>query len=202
MVKVAGKRTTLAALGDHLRAIDGVEDGAFFPSAAQPGRLCALVVAPALDEAEVRRRLAERIDPAFLPRPLIRVERLPRDERGKLALTELQRLVGEAAPGGGDARCDRIARELVVEADHPSLPGHFPGHPIVPGVLLLAQVESVLRERGLRVVACTRVKFVAPVTPGQRYVLDVELRDLDAVAFTMKLPAGVAVSGSLRCAAA
>ena len=202
MVKVAGKRTTLAALGDHLRAIDDVEDGAFFPSAAQPGRLCALVVAPALDEAEVRRRLAERIDPAFLPRPLIRVERLPRDERGKLALSELQRLVGEAAPGGRDARCDRIARELVVEADHPSLPGHFPGHPIVPGVLLLAQVESVLRERGLRVVACTRVKFVAPVTPGQRYVLDVELRDLDAVAFTMKLPAGVAVSGSLRCATA
>jgi hypothetical protein len=99
MVKVAGKRTTLAALGDHLRAIDGVEDGAFFPSAAQPGRLCALVVAPSLDEAEVRRRLAERIDPAFLPRPLIRVERLPRDERGKLALTELQRLVGEGRAG-------------------------------------------------------------------------------------------------------
>ncbi|HEY8243634.1 MAG TPA: AMP-binding protein, partial [Casimicrobiaceae bacterium] len=102
MVKVAGKRTTLAALGDHLRRIDGVEDGAFFPSAVQPGRLCALVVAPALDEIEVRRRLAERIDPAFMPRPLIRVERLPRDDRGKLALTELQRLIGEAMPSGGD----------------------------------------------------------------------------------------------------
>jgi len=202
MVKVAGKRTTLAALGDHLRRIEGVDDGAFFPSVVQPGRLCALVVAPTLDETEVRRRLAERIDPAFMPRPLIRVERLPRDDRGKLALTELQRLIGETAPAGGDERCDRIARELVVDAGHPSLPGHFPGNPVVPGVLLLAEVESALRERGLRVVGCTRIKFVAPVTPGQRCVLDIALGDLDAVAFTMKLPAGLAVSGTLRCAAA
>ena len=202
MVKVAGKRTTLAALGDVLRAVDGVEDCVFFPSAAQSGRLCALVVAPALDESEVRRRLAERIDPAFMPRPLIRVERLPRDDRGKLALTELQRLIGESAPAGGDTRCERIARELVVDAGHPSLPGHFPGEPVVPGVLLLAQVESALLERGLRIVGCKRVKFVAPVLPGQRYVLDLELRDLDAVTFTMKLPAGVAVSGTLRCATA
>ena len=140
MVKVAGKRTTLAALGDHLRRIEGVDDGAFFPSVVQPGRLCALVVAPTLDETEVRRRLAERIDPAFMPRPLIRVERLPRDDRGKLALTELQRLIGETAPAGGDERCDRIARELVVDAGHPSLPGHFPGNPVVPGVLPLLSV--------------------------------------------------------------
>ena len=72
----------------------------------------------------------------------------------------------------------------------------------MPGVLLLAEVESALRERGLRVVGCTRIKFVAPVAPGQRCVLDIALGDLDAVAFTMKLPAGLAVSGTLRCAAA
>jgi 3-hydroxymyristoyl/3-hydroxydecanoyl-(acyl carrier protein) dehydratase len=137
-----------------------------------------------------------------MPRPLIRVERLPRDDRGKLALTELQRLIGEVKPAGGDERCERIAREIVVDASHPSLPGHFPGDPVVPGVLLLAEVERVLRERGLRIVGCTRIKFVAPVSPGQRCVLDVALGDLNAVGFTMKLPAGVAVSGTLRCAVA
>ena len=206
MVKVAGKRTTLTALGDHLRGLDGVVDGVFFPSAVQPGRLCALAVAPALSEGELRQRLAERIDAAFMPRPLILVAALPRDDRGKLALTELHRMIGEVAsahvPGGAgrDARCERIARELVVASDHPALPGHFPGSPVAPGALLLAQIEGVLRERGLRIVACTRVKFVAPVLPDIRYALDVAIGDLDAVTFTMTLPTGLAASGTLRCA--
>ena len=209
MVKIAGKRTTLNALGDHLRQIDGVVDGVFFPSAVRPGRLCALVVAPTLTEESLRRRLAERIDATFMPRPLILTDALPRDERGKLALTGLHRMIGEVAADATlasavarDPRCDRIARECAVPADHPSLPGHFPGHPIVPGVLLLAQVESVLRERGLRVIACTRVKFLAPVPPVQRYVLDISLDDPEAVTFTMKLPGGLAVSGTMRCEAA
>ena len=205
MVKVAGKRTTLTALGDHLRAIDGVVDGVFFPSAVQPGRLCALAVAPTLSEGELRRRLAERIDAAFMPRPLILTGAMPRDDRGKLALTALHRMVATAeapAEGEGDARCERIARELVVAADHPALPGHFPGSPVVPGALLLAQLEGVLRERGLRIVACRRVKFVAPVPPEVRVALDVAIGDLDAVTFTMKLPTGLAASGTLRCARA
>ncbi|MEO8485927.1 MAG: AMP-binding protein [Betaproteobacteria bacterium] len=208
MVKVAGKRTTLGALGDHLRQVDGVVDGVFFPGALQPGRLCALVVAPTLDEAELRRRLAERIDAAFMPRPMILVDALPRDDRGKLALTELHRMISEPGDAGTaaaldarDLRCERIARELVVDADHPSLAGHFPGHPVVPAVLLLAQVEAALRDRGLRVVACRHVKFIAPVLPAQTYALDVSLGDLDAVKFTLRLPAGVAVIGTLRCAA-
>jgi hypothetical protein len=206
MVKVAGKRTTLTSLGDHLRSIDGVVDGVFFPSAVQPGRLCALAVAPTLSEGELRRKLAERIDPAFMPRPLILTAELPRDDRGKLALTELHRMIGEVASAhvpagsGREARCERIARELVVAADHPALPGHFPGSPVAPGALLLAQLDSVLRERGLRVVGCTRVKFVMPVLPDVRYALDIAIADLDAVTFTMKLPTGLAASGTLRCA--
>ena len=209
MVKIAGKRTTLNALGDHLRQVEGVVDGVFFPSAVRPGRLCALVVAPTLTEESLRRRLAERIDATFMPRPLILTDALPRDDRGKLALTELHRLIGEvvtddapASAAGRDPRCDRIARECIVAADHPALPGHFPGRPIVPGVLLLAQVESALRERGLRVVECTRVKFVAPVPPAQPFILDVALGDLDAVTFTMRLRGDLAVSGTMRCEAA
>jgi hypothetical protein len=104
----------------------------------------------------VRRRLAERIDPAFMPRPLIRVERLPRDDRGKLALTELQRLIGEPRrPAATSVASASLASSSSMRGIR-RCPGHFPGHPVVPGVLLLAEVESALRERGLRVVGCTR----------------------------------------------
>ena len=37
-----------------------------------------------------------------------------------------------------------VRRPIRIEADHPSLPGHFPGRPLVPGVMLLEQVALAL----------------------------------------------------------
>ena len=34
--------------------------------------------------------------------------------------------------------------QFIISADHPSLPGHFPGHPIVPGVVLLDRVLEAI----------------------------------------------------------
>lgn len=59
-------------------------------------------------------------------------------------------------------------REFQVAADHPSLPGHFPGSPLVPGVMLLEQVALALRAwRGERLVRVQDAKFVAPLLPEQ-----------------------------------
>src|SRR5512139_241789 len=88
LVNIAGKRTSLAYLNHQLNAIPGVEDGVFLlPSEDSPhgiGRLTALVVAPALTPAALTRALRERIDPVFLPRPLLFVDVLPRNATGKL----------------------------------------------------------------------------------------------------------------------
>jgi 3-hydroxyacyl-[acyl-carrier-protein] dehydratase len=57
-----------------------------------------------------------------------------------------------------------------IAASHPSLAGHFPGNPIVPGVVLLEAVAHALREAvgaGARVTALPSVKFVRPVRPEQ-----------------------------------
>lgn len=59
-------------------------------------------------------------------------------------------------------------RVFLVNADHACLPGHFPGAPLVPGVVLLEQVALALREwRGERLARVLEAKFVAPLLPQQ-----------------------------------
>ncbi len=98
MVNIAGKRTSLAYLNAVLAAVPGVRDGAFFvPDQAASGgkgatRVMAFAVAPDMSVRSLLAALRERIDPAFLPRPLHLVEALPRNASGKLpraALCEL-----------------------------------------------------------------------------------------------------------------
>lgn len=98
LVKVAGKRASLASLNHILLAIDGVTDGTFFLPDEAPGehatRLMAFVVAPGQTRAAILAALRERIDPAFLPRPLVLVDALPRNRlTGKLPRAELAALV-------------------------------------------------------------------------------------------------------------
>ena len=101
MVNIAGKRTSLAYLNHQLNSVPGVVDGAlYWPQDAQMDadariqRPVAFVVAPTLGEAELLHALRERIDPAFMPRPIHFVPSLPRNATGKLpqqALAELAR---------------------------------------------------------------------------------------------------------------
>ncbi|MDR3414691.1 MAG: hypothetical protein P4L83_00760 [Nevskia sp.] len=62
------------------------------------------------------------------------------------------------------------AGEFRVPADHPCLPGHFPGEPIVPAVLLLELSCAVLRQAAPRLGPLLEVraaKFTRPVRPGE-----------------------------------
>jgi len=96
LVDVAGKRTSLAHLNHLLLGIDGVKDGVFFMPEAHgqnTARLMAVAVAPGLRAEAILRALRERIDAAFLPRPLVLVDELPRNALGKLPRETLLRLV-------------------------------------------------------------------------------------------------------------
>ena len=94
MINIAGKRSSLAHLDAQLKSIPGVLDGCFVQpdeaaGAPQVPRLAALVVAPSLDTAALHEQLRQRIDAVFLPRPLLRVDALPRNATGKLVRAEL-----------------------------------------------------------------------------------------------------------------
>jgi 3-hydroxymyristoyl/3-hydroxydecanoyl-(acyl carrier protein) dehydratase len=84
--------------------------------------------------------------------------------------------------------------------DHPALPGHFPGRPIVPGVLLLASVEDMLRAAGLRVIACATAKFLAPVLPDQMLDIRADVDEGADVRFEIAAAGRTVAAGSLHCA--
>jgi acyl-coenzyme A synthetase/AMP-(fatty) acid ligase len=102
LVNVAGKRASLADLNRKLADIPGVRDGVFHTREAESGkaaRLMAFVVAPGLSEGEILDALRRSIDPAFLPRPLVKVAALPRAAAGKLPLEALRELEASVAAG-------------------------------------------------------------------------------------------------------
>jgi 3-hydroxymyristoyl/3-hydroxydecanoyl-(acyl carrier protein) dehydratase len=65
---------------------------------------------------------------------------------------------------------DMQSRRIAVARDHPAFAGHFPGQPLLPGVVLLGEVlELLLREAPSAIgpAPCiSAVKFLAPVRPG------------------------------------
>ncbi|HUT50525.1 MAG TPA: AMP-binding protein [Alphaproteobacteria bacterium] len=101
IVKVAGKRASLSGLDAALNSIDGVLDGVYLPpgddDAPAKQRLTACVVIEHGDVDRIRRELRARVASTFVPRPLIRVARIPRTGTGKVRYAELRALARSAA---------------------------------------------------------------------------------------------------------
>jgi acyl-coenzyme A synthetase/AMP-(fatty) acid ligase len=103
MVKLGGRRASLGGLNAILLSLPGVEDGVFIAPDdldQRPGaRLLAFAVAPQISAADILAALRERIEPVFLPRRVIRLDSLPRNEAGKIPRAALLDLLArDAAP--------------------------------------------------------------------------------------------------------
>lgn len=63
---------------------------------------------------------------------------------------------------------------MIVVDSHPSLPGHFPGTPVVPGVVLLSQVLAELSQQmpELTVRGIRKLKFLRMLLPGQTFTAE------------------------------
>jgi len=94
-----------------------------------------------------------------------------------------------------------MARPHIVGADHPALPGHFPGHPIVPGVVILDRiVADFAAHTGARAVGVRRMKFTRPLAPGEEFVVEWGEVQKGGVRFSVKVGAEMLASGQLQLA--
>jgi len=95
LIEIAGKRASLSDLTRRVLAVPGVRDAVVLQAEGDGPvrRVAALVVAPGLAAEDVLAQLRPSIDPAFLPRPLVLVDALPRNEVGKLAREKLLALL-------------------------------------------------------------------------------------------------------------
>jgi len=75
---------------------------------------------------------------------------------------------------------------LTFAADHPVAAGHFPGNPIIPGALLLAEVLRCIEQaEGVRFAACNikTAKFLHPARPGDTIAIEYARSILGTIEF-------------------
>ncbi len=89
----------------------------------------------------------------------------------------------------------------LIRADDPSLPGHFPGAPLVPGVVILDEVVIALTEwrQSSQLDGIPSVKFLAPLKPEQPFTISLSAtnENADEVSFCCRAEERVIVEGRL-----
>lgn len=88
-----------------------------------------------------------------------------------------------------------------IPANHPALPGHFPGHPIVPGVILLEAVIRALPGHtgyATRVIGFPAVKFLAPLLPQRAFEIGFSRKRPGQAQFDITADGEKLVSGTVN----
>ena len=92
----------------------------------------------------------------------------------------------------------------IIRAGHPTLPGHFPGAPLVPGVVILDEVLAALIEwrQDSQLTGIRMVKFLAPLQAEQAFTISLSVRNEHAaeVNFRCRTEERVIVEGQLEVA--
>lgn len=85
------------------------------------------------------------------------------------------------------------------DADHPALPGHFPGHPVVPAVLTLETVIAAAHRQwpALAIGGVRKAKFLHPLAPAEEFAVHFGAPRADSLRFRCVRGGQVFVEGNL-----
>jgi len=90
--------------------------------------------------------------------------------------------------------------KFAIAHDHPALPGHFPGRPVVPGVVVLDRVLAAIEAAHgpLGPLRLPQVKFVQPLLPGETAEIEIDVvADAARWKFRVLRDAAVIASGEV-----
>jgi 3-hydroxymyristoyl/3-hydroxydecanoyl-(acyl carrier protein) dehydratase len=90
---------------------------------------------------------------------------------------------------------------VTIGADHPSLAGHFPDHPVVPGVVMLGEIMNAIRKMAkvnIAFVGMPSAKFMSPLNPGEPLTISLEQQGDGATEFICTTGSRLIASGCLR----
>ena len=214
-VKVGEKRLDLARMTSTLRSHEWLEEAALTTIEREgDARVAAVVVASSLGLEALKRDgrhvftrglrsvLGSSWDPALHPRYWRIEDELPENAQGKVTREAIQSLFQTHS---AESSCpdrpevleehrgsDFIERICLVPSDLSCFAGHFPGRPVVPGVLQLdwaMELLALLQEAPPVVEEIELLKFLAPLEPGARFRLHVRATEIskDAQAAISKM---------------
>lgn len=199
VVKVGEERLSLPEMEDKLREHSSVADAAvaLIPRGSEARIAAAVVLSNTGREllardgrvamgTILRRHLAAHFGGTLLPRVWRYVDQLPENGLGKVPLAELDALFRSTSESPLERvlvleeRRDAhgVERLLRVPSGYPPLAGHFPGFPVVPGVVQLQWVMELAQNLSgptITLGSLEVVKFKNLLRPGQTFRLRVEL---------------------------
>jgi len=214
VVKIEEKRVSLAAIEQALLASGFVHE---LRVVALPGPREQLGIVAVLNEAgwalhdevgkkafalDLRARLLQQLDASSAPRHWRFVSALPSNSQGKTPQAVLQALFDPRRPQPRvlEATPTQASLRIVADAALPQFDGHFPTHPVLPGV---AQLEwAILLGRELfpalppRFLALEGLKFQQVIKPGMAVTLSLEFKpEAGRLAFKYSSARGQHASG-------
>lgn len=88
---------------------------------------------------------------------------------------------------------------FTIQATHPSLEGHFPNNPVVPGVVILDEVINIVQsiKPELTVTAIPMVKFTHPLLAEQQVKVEIKEKSETAISFNCSYKETKLVTGQL-----
>lgn len=95
----------------------------------------------------------------------------------------------------------RHERTVTIGSDHPAIAGHFPGNPVVPGVVVLDEVIQSLREqhgRPLKVIGLPAVKLSSPLRPDEALTISIHTEDPGCATFVCHAGSRPIASGTIQ----
>ena len=89
--------------------------------------------------------------------------------------------------------------EVVIGSDHPALPGHFPGQPVVPAAVIVSRVMETARRSwpNIRVTGIRKAKFLQRVEPDEPLRIEFDAPTGDSLKFVCRRADVIVVEGRL-----